>query len=467
MGTDKGERNGGLVDMRKPGLDLFPVSPYSSGEGLPYAPVDWPCPGDKWSWKVGKRTVSSGEHFWDRFLYLPERLQGKHKGRGFVSKVSVEKYVLETRPGTDVKAFFDSFSWKIPFKTPSEFKEHSWSGSQRATGDCKAGNKLCSSLIEPGKPQSGAMFCDICCSEPGFCGDCCCILCGKTVDPANASYSFIRCEATVEKSVNCGHLAHLDCGLKSNMAGTVGGSVCLDVEYYCLRCDTRTDLLPHVKKFLKICESIESIDDINKILKLGVSVLHGSRRSEANRLLYIFELAMGKQQFGSGIKSGTALENVRNADNISAVTQGMTCNINENHALKVDEEYVDMGLGSPKKVSEIFDPVVESLKFDHHVDRTLQAFKKTQEWEYNITKDKLHKQKSCIQNLYRQLHKEKIEIARHMPYFADPDDLIQLTGSRVDQINKELRKLEDMKAVSKGFAETPKEILKEHFGFEM
>ncbi|KAK1378671.1 hypothetical protein POM88_025415 [Heracleum sosnowskyi] len=263
--------------------------------------------------------------------------------------------------------------------------EHSWSGSQHETSGCKAGNKLCSSLIEPGKPPSGTMFCDICCSEPGFCRSCCCILCSMTVDPANESYSFIRCEATVENKTTCGHLAHLDCGLKSHMAGTVGGHVCLDVEYYCRRCDTRTDLLPHVKKFLKICESIESIDDINKILKLGVSVLHGSRRSEAKRLLYIFELAMGKVSNSSvhGSKVGLHLKMFgMHADNISVVTQaGMACNINENHALKVDEEYVDMGLGSPKKVSENFDPVVESIKFDHHVDQTLQAFKKTQEWE--------------------------------------------------------------------------------------
>lgn len=118
MEIDKDERNGCLVDARKNSLHLYPVSPYASGEGLPYAPVDWPCPGDKWRWKVGKRTVSSGEHFWDRHLYLPERLQGKNKGRGFVSKVSVEQYVRKY-PGTDVKAFFDSFSWKIPYKSPS------------------------------------------------------------------------------------------------------------------------------------------------------------------------------------------------------------------------------------------------------------------------------------------------------------------------------------------------------------
>ncbi|WOH12817.1 hypothetical protein DCAR_0832325 [Daucus carota subsp. sativus] len=75
------------------------------------------------------------------------------------------------------------------------------------------------------------------------------------------------------------------------MAGTVGG---LDVEYCCLRCDSRTDLLPHDKKFLQICESISSHDDIKEILNLGVRVLHGLQRSAAKRLLHIFEIAMGK-----------------------------------------------------------------------------------------------------------------------------------------------------------------------------
>lgn len=461
MEIDKDEGNGSFVNGRKNSLHLFPVSPYASGEGLPYAPVDWPCPGDKWRWKVGKRTVASGEHFWDRHLYLPDRLQGKNKGRGFVSKVSVEQYVRRY-PGTDVKAFFDSFSWKIPYKSPSESKENLWSGSQHETSGCKAGNKLCSSLIEPGKPPSGTMFCDICCSEPGFCRSCCCILCSMTVDPANESYSFIRCEATVENKTTCGHLAHLDCGLKSHMAGTVGGRVCLDVEYYCRRCDTRTDLLPHVKMFLRICESIGSHDDINKILELGFRILRGSRRSDAKRLFHIFELAMGKEH-DSRDQTGTVLGDGWNIND----TQGVVYK-NGNDAVKsAVEEYADIGQGSPKKVSENFDPVVESLKLEYDVDRTLQALKKSQELEYNIAKVKLYEQKTCIQNLYQQLYNEKLEIARHLAYVADPDVLLQLSESRVDQIKKELLKLEDMKAVSKGFVKTPEEILKQHFGLEM
>ena len=118
----KKERKGGLVDSTVNGFRLFPVSPHESGEGLPYAPADWPLPGDIWSWKVGKRIIASGGYFLDRHLFLPERLQTKPRGRGFVSKVSVEQYVRETFPGQDVKAFFELFSWRIPCKSPSDIK---------------------------------------------------------------------------------------------------------------------------------------------------------------------------------------------------------------------------------------------------------------------------------------------------------------------------------------------------------
>ncbi|WOG86326.1 hypothetical protein DCAR_0205528 [Daucus carota subsp. sativus] len=67
------------------------------------------------------------------------------------------------------------------------------------------------------------------------------------------------------------------CDLKSNVAGIVGA---LDAEYCCRCCDTRTDMLPHVKKFLQLCESI-SFHDIKKIFNLGVRVLHDVQRSAA------------------------------------------------------------------------------------------------------------------------------------------------------------------------------------------
>ena len=145
----------------------------------------------------------------------------------------------------------------------------------------------------------------------------------------------------------------------------------------------------------------------------------------------------------------------------------MICH-NGNHVVQsaIDEEHVDIRQGSPKKVSTDFDPEVESLKLEHKVEQTLQALRESQELEFKIAKERLQNQKNCIQNLYQQLGKEKSQIERHMAYVADPDVLLQLTESKVDQIKKELHKLEDMKAVSEGFAKTSKEILKQYFGLE-
>lgn len=158
---------------------------------------------------------------------------------------------------------------------------------------CKAGNRMCSSLAADEDSVSKVMSCDICCSEPGFCRDCCCILCCKIVDKASASYSYIRCEANID-GYTCGHSCHIDCALRAYMAGTVGGSIGLDAEYYCRRCDSRTDLVSHVQKLLEDSKSIASRDDIEKILKIGICVLRGSERTSAKKLLHHFELAMSK-----------------------------------------------------------------------------------------------------------------------------------------------------------------------------
>lgn len=45
--------------------DIRPVSFDISGEGLPYALENFPLPGDKWGWKVGKRVTNTG-HYQDR-----------------------------------------------------------------------------------------------------------------------------------------------------------------------------------------------------------------------------------------------------------------------------------------------------------------------------------------------------------------------------------------------------------------
>ena len=115
------ETEGSMPGIKENGLTLKPVSPDESGEGLPYAPENWPNPGDSWGWRVGKRVAQTG-HYLDRYLYLPKRLRGVNgSGRkvGFASKLSVERYIRTTFPATDVDAFFASFSWKIPSKGAS------------------------------------------------------------------------------------------------------------------------------------------------------------------------------------------------------------------------------------------------------------------------------------------------------------------------------------------------------------
>lgn len=154
---------------------------------------------------------------------------------------------------------------------------------------------MCSSLSEAPDPSPlEAMFCDICCSEPRFCRDCCCILCCKTINTAVGGYSYIRCKATVLDGYICGHIAHIECALRAYVAGTVGGSIGLDAEYFCRRCDSRTDLISLVMNLLQICETVESRDEIEKMLNLAICMLRGSRKMTAKQLLRHIESAMAK-----------------------------------------------------------------------------------------------------------------------------------------------------------------------------
>lgn len=45
-------------------LIAIPVQANAYGKGLPYAPINWPSPGDEWEWKVGNRYLSG--HWRDR-----------------------------------------------------------------------------------------------------------------------------------------------------------------------------------------------------------------------------------------------------------------------------------------------------------------------------------------------------------------------------------------------------------------
>ncbi|KAK1377249.1 hypothetical protein POM88_033442 [Heracleum sosnowskyi] len=106
-----------------------------SGVGLPYAPEDWPNPGDVWTWKLGKR-ISPDGFYRDRCLFLPPRLHQKGKRKYFDSKKSIITFLSSKFPETNIDAFFESFTWKVPVSekaqvTPRPRKVHPRSKSDR------------------------------------------------------------------------------------------------------------------------------------------------------------------------------------------------------------------------------------------------------------------------------------------------------------------------------------------------
>ncbi|CAI0466170.1 unnamed protein product [Linum tenue] len=109
----------------------------SSGEGLPYAPVNWPNPGDNWTWKVGRRINTAG-FFQDRFLYPPKHFPKVTGVRPpFASLNSITNYIRTVFPDANVDAFFSSFTWKVPGKMapPLNAEPISTSSPQPAHGD--------------------------------------------------------------------------------------------------------------------------------------------------------------------------------------------------------------------------------------------------------------------------------------------------------------------------------------------
>ncbi|KAK2404820.1 hypothetical protein P8452_10414 [Trifolium repens] len=137
------------------------------------------------------------------------------------------------------------------------------------------------------------MPCDFCCGEPKFCRECCCILCYKAVDSTHGGYSYIMCKVKHDDAI-CGHIAHLECAFRAYTAGTLGGMIGLDAEYFCRRCNGRTELISHVHKLLLTCETIDSDDVKEKMLNLGINLLHGSEKVAAKEIMSRITLAMSK-----------------------------------------------------------------------------------------------------------------------------------------------------------------------------
>lgn len=439
-----------------------PVVFDSSGLGLPYAPEDFPEPGDKWGWKVGKRVGVSG-HFLDRYLYPPDRLYKEIKlgrftglGRCFASKASLERYVMEMFPGTDMNAFFASFTWKIQAANVKGNREiimeHPICHQQFDPAGCKVGNINCSSLIETDDPTySTTMPCDICCAEPFFCHDCCCILCSRPVNSANDDHSFIRCEANVKQGFVCGHICHIECGLRSYMAGTVGGTIGLDAEYSCRRCDARTDLVPHVQKLLRSCEAICDSDKVQKILNLCIIILRGSTKTSAKSLLLHVQSAVGK------LKEGKCDENIWRRQDTSAVTTG------DLSQYETDTFEVSNFAPSQRQISFTnFDYLTESQELEKRINKTLASLKTSQGAEFKVAENALTAQKNNLLDLYKELEKEKGKLANCSPS-ADPT-LVHAVFKKMEEIKREFDKISAMEVIGKGFGKTSKYVLKEHFG---
>ncbi|KAL0548246.1 hypothetical protein IC582_012694 [Cucumis melo] len=469
------DTNGCSLGVNKNELILRPVSQDESGEGLPYAPENWPNPGDIWSWRVGKRVAITG-HFLDRYLYSPRGISASEnsarKGHSFASKLSVERYIQSEFPNADLDAFFASFSWKIPAKKSSlaqgirvkqipcplpskKIEECSASESQNDRVGCKAGNKNCSSLSVSENPSSSkSMSCGICCSEPRFCRDCCCILCCKIIDTTTESYSYIKCKEVVGDGYICGHHAHIKCGLKSYTAGTVGGSIGLDAEYYCRRCDARTDLVSHVEIFLQSCQSADCRDDVEEILNLGLCILRGSHKMRAKELLRHIELSIEK------IKTGNCLEEIWKMEEDSSAN----CTDAPDTADSTESSHETSGsiISSEWTMSTPFDHWIESLKLEDEIDQVLHGLKRSQEFEYNLAEEKLLLHKNYLHNLFQQLEKEQTELRHQTPSTGQ-----NAVSNRVDQIKREVKRLKRMEKVADGFGMTPKDILKEDFDLDV
>ncbi|KAK7405910.1 hypothetical protein VNO78_07522 [Psophocarpus tetragonolobus] len=474
--------------------NLEPVAPEVFGEGYPYAPENWPEQGDVWGWRTGRRIriVANGvDHFQDRYLYLPNRLtlalkeerekenpasasasaSGSAPFRRqhiFASKLAVERYIKKYFPDADLQAFFASFSWKIP-ALPSAaanngnafpiaalpLQQIAQDAYDSDSGDakCKARNKKCTSLgLEEVEKYSPTMPCDICCSEPRFCRDCCCILCCKTVSSAYGGYSYIKCLVNVGAGI-CGHVAHMECALRCLLAGKVGGSIGLDAQYHCRRCDGRTDMISHVNNLLQTCKADDLDDEIRKkILNLGACLLHGSQKPDAKELLCRIELAISK------LKCGTNLEDIWKEDD--SLIAHPADNRNDVMDVTINDGPFEVSTGL-----ESGDFLPPSLKLEAEVDQVLQSLRKSQELEYKVAEETLQEQKTYLQNLYQQLDCEKYELACQNSSASDVSS--SAIKERKKQIRREVMKFEIMKKVAKGFGMTPKDIIKEHFDLKV
>ncbi|XP_006651815.1 uncharacterized protein LOC102713345 [Oryza brachyantha] len=472
------------------GLVARPVDANSCGIGLPYAPENWPCPGDQWSWKVGSRGSTTG-HWVDRYLTPPSRFRdATGKKTSFTSRLKVEEFIKTEFPDVDPSTFFSMFIWRIPAKGHSiqrgcgevrrVFCPHAKPADP--TGPCKARNNLCKLESEGFIESSPAQDCVICCKMPGFCRECCCVFCRKVVDYSFGGYTYIKCEAVLEENKICGHIGHLDCALRTFMAGTVGGSIDLDVQYCCRRCDNKTNLMMHIEKLLETCQSLQSRDEIEPILNTGLCLLRGSRQAKAKSLENYMGSAMAKLKCGVDLAEVWKMEDndiksTANAE-VSQATSGVTVlgiqQAPEESAPPGFPYYVDLADNDLQRAVENLpayiteDHTTMSVRFEDSIDHALKELKKSQEAEYRLAEQKLYSQKDYVLSLYRQLDSERSVLADPMPLTDDDSPLystlISNVMKRVNQVKSEEDKLKVMLGIAGGFGKTPSGVVQEHFG---
>lgn len=126
-------------------------------------------------------------------------------------------------------------------------------------------------------------------------------------------------------------------------------------------------------------------------------------------------------------------------------------------------DYRIESLKPPPKLASNFDHRIESLKLEEEIDQTLQALRKSQEFEYRLAEERLFAQKNCVMNLYEQLDLERSDLLRRTS-MVETDTLLDVVLNRVEQVKREVLKLKDMKQVQNGFGSTSKQILKDYFG---
>ncbi|KAF8775661.1 hypothetical protein HU200_004443 [Digitaria exilis] len=471
------------------GIVSIPVRANAYGKGLPYAPENWPHSGDIWYWKVGSRTAGGG-HWADRYLTPPSRFRdAARKKLGFASRIQVEEFIKREFPDVDPSTFFSMFIWRIPAEGHSIKK-----GTHQVrlhepepvvadpAGPCKARNRLCNLESEGFIESSPAQTCTICCKVPGFCRECCCILCNKTIDYSFGSYNCIKCEAVVEENYICGHVAHLDCALRCYMAGTVGGIIGLDVQYCCRRCDNKTNLLMHVEKLMETCQSLKSRNEIEPILNMGLCLLRGSKQMIAKSLENHMRSAMAKLKCGvdpvevwkvEDNEGRTTLSAGENSPPTHGVTVLGTRQVPEVVVLPGHPDLVDpLGNNDFKTAVENIpvyiteDHNIVSAKFEDEIGLALQELKKSQDAEYRVAEERLYSQKGHILSLYRQLESQRAQLADPIPLSDNShyDVILANVLSLVEQAKREEVKFKSMLKVAGGFGKAPERVTKEFFG---